>query len=516
MRISWLRFTVAQAALGLGVAATLGAAPVRTESGLVTGAVADGVASWKGIPFAAPPVGELRWKPPADPQCAPALRDGANFGPFCPQLDDAGNPIGEEDCLTLNVWIPNAIDAPRAVMVFLHGGGNTIGGSAKLSGTLPIYDGQWLAEKGDVVVVTVNYRLGALGFLALAALDDESAQKVSGNYGILDQIAALKWVKRNAAAFGGDPERVMLFGESAGAVDTCVHLASPLSAGLFQAALMESGGCGQPTLQQAEGEGQKVVDAAGCTTAADVLACLRALPAATLVKAAPGVVSVTGLDKGLKYGPNVDGWVLTGSPIDVIAESKHNHVPFVVGANSDETALYTPMVGDAIAYEDMIRTQFPAIADQLLQLYPAASYPTPRKAFTAITTDGRFVCPSRHIARVARGAQKEPVYRYLFSHGLDSTPAGALGAWHGLEVLWIFNHMEVSDYKPSVSEKQLSDGMIGYWSRFAKSGNPSGSGVPEWPLFEEASDAHLVIDMPLHSGTNLRTVECDFWDSLAP
>ncbi len=490
---------------------------VMTDRGPLQGKVQGGTQAFLGIPYAAPPTGDLRWKAPSDFQCAPAVRDATQFGPACPQIDGTMmEAVGNEDCLTLNVWTPNSIDAPRAVLVFIHGGGNSIGSSGEITSGTAIYDGASLAEKGDVVVVTMNYRLGALGFLALAALSAEGDPKVSGNYGILDQIAALKWVKRNAAAFGGDPGRVMLFGESAGAVDTCVHLASPLSAGLFHAALMESGGCGDPTLMQAEGEGTKVVQMAGCGTNADPVACLRAIPALTLTKAVPGTVSVTGLDPGIKFGPNVDGYVLLGSPIDVIADRKHNPVPFVAGANAEETARFTPMVPTAMAYEEFLRASFPAIADQILQLYPAASFPTPRKALTAVTTDARFVCPSRRIARTVRAAQSEPVFRYFFTHALDSTPASALGAWHGLELAWVFNHLDIANYVPSSAEKKLSTDIMGYWSRLGKAGNPNGGGAFEWPTYDATTDSHLVLDNTISAGTMLRTARCDFWDSISP
>jgi para-nitrobenzyl esterase len=489
---------------------------VMTDRGPLQGVAAGTTLAFKGIPYAAPPTGALRFQAPADFQCAPAVRDATQFGKACPQLDENMNPVGDEDCLTLNVWTPNSIDAPRAVMVFIHGGGNVQGSSSELASGTAIYDGQSLAEKGDVVVVTLNYRLASLGFLALAELSAEADPKVSGNYGILDQIAALKWVKRNAAAFGGDPTRVMIFGESAGAVNTCVHVASPLSAGLFHAALMQSGGCAQPTLSQAEGEGTKVVSMAGCDGAADKPACLRAIPALTLIKMAPGVASVTGLDAGLKFGPNVDGYVLAGSPIEVISERKHNAVPFVIGANAEETARYTPMVASAMAYEDILRTLFPAIADQLLQLYPAADFPTPRKALTAVTTDGRFVCPARRIARTIRDAQSEPVFRYFFTHGLDNSAAGALGAWHGLELTFIFNQLTIANYMPSSAERKLSTDMIGYWSRLAKAKNPNGMGAFEWPVYDTTTDTHLVLDNTITSGTLLRTTRCDFWDSITP
>ena len=357
-----------------------------------------------------------------------------------------------------------------------------------------------------------------MGFLAHPSLDAESDKKISGNYGIFDQIAALAWVQRNIAAFGGDPKRVLLFGESAGAVDTCVHLASPLSAGLFSAALMESGGCGDQPLATVEQDGAAAVDKAGCTAAADIPACLRALGGAALVQAAPGVVSVTGLETGIKYAPNVDGYLLADSPLNLILAGKHNHVPFVVGANSDETSKYAPAVADAQAYTDLLHTQFGTVlGDLVLQQYPAAGFATARKAYIAVTTDARFVCPSRKIARSVRAQQTQPAYRYFFTHALDAAPAlQPLGAWHGLELLWVFHHLDVGNYPASAAESALSDAMIGYWTRFAGAGDPNGAGAPNWPVYDATSDPALALDDTIAAITGVRTANCNFWDSLTP
>jgi para-nitrobenzyl esterase len=307
----------------------------------------------------------------------------------------------------------------------------------------------------------------------------------------------------------------MLFGESAGAADTCVHLASPLSKGLFHSALMQSGGCGQKPLADVEAEGRMVVQLAGCNGAADVLGCLRAIGAAALTKAAPGTVSVTGLDRGLKYAPNVDGRVLLASPITALGAGQHNPVPFVVGANSDETSRSTPMVPSAQAYADIIHSTFgQGLGDQVLAQYPAAGFATPRQALIAVMTDVRFVCPSRKIARAAKMGQSAPVWRYFFTHALDSGAAQAFGAWHGLEITFLFGALRIAGYVPSAAEEKLSADMIGYWSRLAKMRDPNGGGAPAWPLYDATSDAHIVLDDPITSSTGLRTARCDFWDSL--
>ena len=251
-------------------------ATVVTDRGAVRGTAAAGVTDWLDIPFAAPPVGPLRWAAPELPACWRGVRSTQAFGPPCPQLDN-GTVIGSEDCLSLNVWKPaNAkATAPRAVMVFVHGGGNQQGSASNVVSGVTLYDGANLARTGDVVVVTVQYRVGALGYLASPSL--ASGTQPAGNYGLLDQVAALQWVQGNIGAFGGDPKRVLLFGESAGAVDTCMLVASPLARGLFSRALMESGACGASDTATSERVASDFAQAAGCT-GADVAACLRALP----------------------------------------------------------------------------------------------------------------------------------------------------------------------------------------------------------------------------------------------
>ncbi len=477
---------------------------VVTTSGAVQG-VSDG-ATWtyKGIPYAAPPRGALRLAAPAPPVCTPGVRDGSSFGAVCPQLDDAGQLIGDEDCLSLNVWAPSAAGAPRPVMVWIHGGANVSGASSS-----PLYDGRRLAEAGDVVVVTINYRLGQLGFLAHAGLSATSATHVSGNYGILDQIAALAWVRDNAASFGGDAARVTIFGESAGARDVCVLLAAAPAAGLFQGAIMESGGCGAlDTLADSEAFGTQVAQAAGCGSAADVVACLRELPVATLVKALAAPASV--LDDS-PYQPNRDGVVLAEQPFDAIAAGRHHHVPILLGANADETGRQAPMIQNDAQYQALVQSQFGPFAPSVLAQYPSSSFPTPRKAYVALTSDSRFICPSRRVARAAAAAQSEPVYRYFFTRA-----ASQFGAVHGLEIPYLFGTFAAIPYTPVASDLVVSTAMQGAWTGFARSGDPNRAAVT-WPRYlSDGSDHALVLDDPVSSVDGVLTDRCDFWDGLLP
>jgi len=434
--------------------------------------------------------------------------------------------VGEEDCLQLNVWVPEQATAssPQPVVVFLHGGANIQGSTSEtvMGGTM-LYNGRHLAEAGPAVVVTLNYRLGPLGFLALPELAAESNRGVSGNYGVLDQVAALEWVQRHIAAFGGDPNQVFLFGESAGALDTCVHLASPLSAGLFHAALMQSGGCWQPLYDDTEAAMSARVDQdSSCASTTDRLACLRAQSASTLLEELPGSTQVFSTTVGgdpAAYAPVVDGYVLEARPLEALQAGTHNHVPFVVGSNAEEMATrLTTQVDTAAEYEALVQSMFGALGstwvDAILAAYPASSYATPQDALMALLSDMRFTCPARTIARAAADHQSEPVYRYFFTRRAD-TQSGPLPASHGIELLYVFGTIhDIPFYTPAQGDAELSLSMMAYWTRFGASGNPNGAPEPEWPAYDTSSDSHMVLDAPPTAGTHLLEAQCDTWDAL--
>ena len=480
---------------------------VLTEGGGVSGVAAGGAVAFKGIPFAAPPEGALRWRPPAPAVPWRGVKAATAFGPVCPQLDPDGKPTGAEDCLSLNVWVPAAAPAtPLPVLVFVHGGGNAQG-----AGSFPYYDGTAFASKGRAVVVTVNYRLSTFGWLAQPFLSSESRRGVSGNWGTFDQLAALRWVKRNAAAFGGDPSRVLVFGESAGGVNTCTLVASPLARGLFERALVQSGGCRQPLLADVAAFGNEITAKAGCAGAPDPAACLRALPAEAVLLAVPPVVTVSS-PSGQLWGPAVDGFVLRDAPEAAMAKGEHNRVPFAVGANADETAASVPAIATEADYRLAVSAQFGVLAPLVLAQYPASAFPTPRKAFVAVTSDARFVCPSRRFARAAAKGGS-PVFRYFFSY-----PASrAYGAVHGVELPFVFGTLgDVPGYTPDASALALSDAMNAAWARFAATGDPNGPGLPAWPAYDPTRDATLVWDAPASAANGIRSAACDFWDSFLP
>jgi para-nitrobenzyl esterase len=486
---------------------------VQTDSGPLAGAAAGGVVAFLGVPYAAPPLGALRWRPPQPPASWTAPRPATAVGPACPQQGpELTAPTGptSEDCLTLNVWTPAlAPAAPLPVLVFIHGGGFRNGGTDR-----PLYDGAALAAQAPAVVVTMNYRLGPLGFLAHPELSAEDAHGSSGNYGLLDQQAALRWVQRNVAAFGGDPAQVTLFGESAGAISACLHVTSPLAAGLFRRALGESGPCvtvatplhDQPgaTRTSAEARGLAYAQAAGC---ADV-ACLRGKSVAELLAAVPP-------DQGLgflgAFSPSVDGYVVAEPPAAALAAGRTNGIgAFIGGVNRDEATLFTRAItiADAAQYEAEVRALLPARADTLLALYPASAYATPKDAFDALVTDLVFVCPTRLQTRLL-AARGTATYQYLWSKLTAFGRAAQLGVYHGSELPFIFGNLSATS-GTGAAERALSAELVGYLGRYAVAGDPNGAGAPAWPArtADAATDAYLEIDDTTVARSGLHDGKC--------
>ena len=506
-----------EAPCGDGIELTTGR--VLTSTGVLQGTADAGVWSWLGVPYVQSPLGDGRFAPPSDVVCAEDLVSAEQFGPMCPQLDDTGDAVGEEDCLHLNVWAPDAAaDAP--VLFFVHGGGNVAGSTSQGGSTYALYGGSELAERFGVVVVTINYRLGALGFLAHESLTAEQGQ--SGNYGLMDQQAALRWVQANIAGFGGDPRRVLLFGESAGAVNTCMHLTSPGSAGLFSAAIMESGGCGAVSQPQAEEVGADHVEEAGCGDAEDVPACLRDLDADALAELSVSPVG-GGLVTGGGFGPTVDGLVLVEPPLERIVAGRHNAVPVALGANADETAIFTPVGSPSAAqYASWVQAVFGVLADAVLAEYPLDDHPTARWAWIALTTDAQFVCPSRWMARGLAAAQAEPVWRYFFSRVPAGVSGDLYGSWHGLELPYVFGKVDAvvaeTGWAAEAADYAIEDAMGRYWTNLAAGGDVNGPDMegqpPTWPLYDGDLDSTLEIGDPIGAVDGVRTDKCDFWEAL--
>jgi para-nitrobenzyl esterase len=382
---------------------------ITVADGTVVGEIDGATRRFLGIPFAAPPMGELRWRPPEPPAPWDTPLDATEFSSACPQIGSLTSPEDstEEDCLYLNVWAPEpAPAAPLPVMVWFHGGSNVTGSTAD---TIPFvepptlfYNGRGLVEEAGVVVVTANYRLGVMGFFAHQAISAQNPSSTSGNQGLLDQRMALQWVRDNIEAFGGDPDNVTIFGESAGAFDVCFHVASPGSRGLFHRAISESGGCttALPTRQVAEAQADVFAAAMGCGDAADVAACLRSVSVSDLLTEAPVDGAQEELPGGDLYeggtprwdfGPIVDGSVLPEQPRALFAAGNVADVPYLLGSNSDEGTLFHVLqipVSTDEEYLAALERRFGApLAAQVAAEYPSSAYDSPQAALERVTGD---------------------------------------------------------------------------------------------------------------------------------
>lgn len=483
----------------------------RTTLGLAEGVevtAPDGpVWAWRGLPYAAPPVGALRWRPPAPAGCWEGTRRFEAFGAKCPQLSDEGGYEGDEDCLTLNVWAPTVGTSGRPVWVFLHGGGNTVGAASE-----PLYDGALAAAEQGLVVITVQYRLGALGFLTHTALDAERAERISGNYGLLDQQAALRWVQENVAAFGGDPAQVLLFGESAGAQDTLAHFVSPGAAGLARAMLVQSGGYYSETLAESRAAMTAVVDAVGCSTVAEPLTCLRATSAEALVRVPVGIGP---LEPGLKYRPVIDGVIIPDDPERLLREGRGQPIPLVLGSNADETSRMVPAVRTEAEYRQYVTARFGPLAPRVLARYPVSDFATPFQALVRLTTDVIWTCPTRQTLRWVEATGRAPTYRYFFDARGPGRAGALIGATHGLELAFVFgNFCALQGFTPDAGLAALGREMRTHWAALAATGAPAATAPVAWPAYVGAEDRTLRFAQPIEVLRGVRTEACDFWDGL--
>lgn len=479
------------AAVLLCAASAIGAAPVKTLDGLVEGTVEDGIDVYRGIPFAAPPVGNLRWRAPQPVKKWPAVRAANEFAASCMQPTRASTLTASaltvsEDCLYLNVWSPaKSADAKLPVMVWIYGGGFMAGSTA-----IPLYSGEQLAKKG-VVVVSVAYRVGPMGFFAHPALSAESEHHVSGNYGLLDQIAGLRWVQQNIAAFGGDPRRVTIFGESAGAISVSMLAVSPLAKGLFSGAISESGGSfGPPRSPGEPGENVQPLAAAEQDGVAYATK-MEARSASDLRKlSAEAVASGAGAALGLSW-PVLDGWVIPDDQYKRYAAGQYNDTPILIGTNSDEGALF-PMPPTRDAYVEGVRRRYGPFADAILKHYPPAEQGWLQSS-RDLMRDVGFGWHTWVWARLQSKAGKSKVFYYYFDHAPprteDSRFKHAAGAVHAEEMVYVFQHLDQQPLPWTAEDRAISEAMATYWTNFAKHGDPNGEGVPQWPAYSEASGA---------------------------
>ena len=449
----------------------------QVESGRLAGVEDGATIAFKGIPYAAAPVGSLRWRAPAPAAAWSGIRDASRYGAACPQAPDhheAWAQVGptNEDCLFLNVWRPTRAGR-YPVMVFLHGGGFTYG-----SAGVPLYDGAKLARRG-VVLVSLNYRLGLLGFFAHPALTREDPDGPLGNYGIMDQIAALRWVRRNIAAFGGDPSNVTVFGESAGAGVVQTLMGTPEATGLFQKAISESGAGGTVLMPirgaaaSAEVIGMRWAESAGLKDA--TVDQLRALPAGKLL--------------GRSF-PFIDGRIVVASPGTAFARAREAKVPLLIGSNSNEATLFG--TGEA-ATRKLLGDRY----DALLKAYADAQ--PGKSAGIALAEDALFVLPSMSIATM-HAVNGVPAYDYYFDQVPANRRAGSAGTPHGGELEYLFGNPDAGSAWDA-ADRAVSDAMAGYWVNFARTGDPNGGRNPSWPGVSAGQGPHyLVIGTPIRPG----------------
>ncbi|MGV8123525.1 MAG: carboxylesterase/lipase family protein [Candidatus Xenobiia bacterium LiM19] len=491
---------------------------VRLDSGPICGNVKGGVRSFPGIPYAAPPVGALRLKAPQKVPPWTQVKKCDGFGPSCPQPDQSEKGRFSEDCLYLNVWAPERRrDEKMPVMVWIHGGGFTFG-----SGALPEYDGGNLAGKG-VVVVNFNYRLGPLGFLAHPQLAAESPDHVSGNYGLLDQIAALQWVQRNIASFGGDPGNVTVFGQSAGSRSVTLLMISPLSKGLFHRAIAESGGpimgseyltpVYDGSVEKVSSMGRELACRLGCEKSGDVIAAMRAKSADEVVNASNCRPCIFG-DCGLFFAPVFDGLVLPEDAAEAYGGGHQHDVPIIIGSTLNEGNNYIIGEKDLTVekYRSFMKSRFGDHCEEALEIFPVHADEEVAPVLDRVITVAVVAQPARFVAG-AMERKRSRAYLYRFTRRPGTAMARKAGAFHGVDLAYVFGNLARPDGYDDI-DFRLSRTVMDYWVNFARTGNPNGKGLVEWPAYRSDSDINLEFSDTVCTDAHLYKKECDFICSL--
>ena len=511
--------------------------PVTVTGGEIRGGLADGspeIIAFKGVPYAAPPVDDLRWKPPQPVVPWDGVRDAMAPGPICMQTGPAfiraptasDDDPESEDCLLLNIWAPTETQEPLPVMVWIHGGGFFNG-----PGSLPNYDGTRIVEH-DVVLVSINYRVGVFGFFAHPALSAESAHGASGDYGLMDMVAALEWVRDNIAMFGGDPNQVTLFGESAGAGAVMSVMLVPQSEGLFHRAISQStwvygwdrqlsGRVGN--WNPAEAQGVQIAESLGASgdTALDLDVDLETMRAATSLEVQEAGDANTGdllRRTGYLWAPNVDGWIIPSEPLGMYEAGLQHDVPLITGMNADEGAgpALRSNIEDADSFESYVRTVYPGVADEMIAEYNVTSSETAKSQIAHLIHDMLFAGPVR-VQADAHAQVSSPVWLYHFTRVPPTALGATLGAsYHGGELVYVFDtmtagpgasggqpHPMATDGEWTETDRQLSETMMAYWTQFAATGNPNRDDLPAWPTYDLSTDQHLNLGETVTSGEGL-------------
>ncbi|MES1198596.1 MAG: carboxylesterase family protein [Pseudomonadota bacterium] len=471
---------------------------IAAPAGRVQGVNEGDLRVFKGIPFAAAPVGPLRWHAPEPAPTWSGVRQATDYGPACFQPESRLNNIYadgpfpmSEDCLSLNIWSPaHARNAPVFVWIY---GGALVGGTSREG----VYDGARMAQRSGLVVVSINYRIGVLGYLAHPELSRENPEGISGNYGLLDQIAALRWVQRNIAAFGGDPANVTIAGESAGGLSVMYLMASPMARGLFSKAIAESAYMVQtPELKRAR-YGQPAAEDAGVALAAALhapnIAALRAMDAQALANAAPAA--------GFQPWAAIDGHVLTAQLVETFDRGEQAHVPILAGFNSGEIRslriLAPPPPANAAAYESAIHDRYGDLASEYLRLYPSDNM---QESIWANTRDALYGWTAQRLV-MKQTAVGAPSYLYLWDHAYPAADSAGLHAFHASELPYVFGNFDKTGplwpKNPSTPEETaLSNAMMDYWTSFARSGHPQAANAPDWPAYGTARSYMNLTDTP--------------------
>jgi len=462
---------------------------VKTVKGAVKGTQQDNLRVFKGIPFAKAPAGDLRWRAPQPAEPWTDVRDATSFADACSQtihpfMSNPGQPVSE-DCLYLNVWTPATDETEKLpVVVWIHGGGFSYGSTA-----MALFDGTAIAQR-DVVFVSIAYRLGPLGFMSHPELSAESESGTSGNYALMDQVAGLEWVQDNIAAFGGDPSKVTIMGESAGGMSVSLMAQTPLAKGLFRGVISQSGAAAVNTgmmasLEDAEKAGVSLMENAGAASLAE----LRQLPPEAIVEAA---TATSGFTRSNSW-PTIDGYVITMDPTALYQQGKQNDAALLIGLNEYEGALFNT-IKTADEFKAMVNKRYPDTTDEVLAAYPASDDRQALESAINYNTDITFATQAWSLARLQTRHGDAPVYYYHFDQDPPARPGIPTGAIHGAELPYMFGTQHIRDIAWTQADKAMSELMITYWTNFVKTLDPSGSGVTEWPVFTEQSEQALLFE----------------------